>query len=69
MLEVKVSGMSCNHCVKAITEALQELHEGAEIQVDLSSGTVRVGSPLDSEAVSAAIEDAGFEVTAISALS
>lgn len=66
MLEVNVSGMSCGHCVKAITQAVQELNSEAVVDIDLSSGKVSIGGLNDAAAVSHAIEEAGFEVTGIS---
>ncbi|WP_409526264.1 heavy-metal-associated domain-containing protein [Nitrincola sp. MINF-07-Sa-05] len=66
MLEVNVSGMSCGHCVKAITQAVQELSNEAVVDIDLSSGKVSIAGLSDAAAISHAIEEAGFEVTGIS---
>ncbi|WP_151704655.1 heavy-metal-associated domain-containing protein [Nitrincola alkalilacustris] len=67
MLEVNVSGMSCGHCVKAVTQAVQELNSEAVVDIDLSSGKVNITGVSDMAAVSHAIEEAGFEVTGINA--
>ncbi|MFN7476472.1 MAG: heavy-metal-associated domain-containing protein [Burkholderiales bacterium] len=38
----KVSGMSCGHCVRAITQAIQALDPQAQVQVSLSEASVTV---------------------------
>jgi copper chaperone len=59
----KVQGMSCEHCVRAITQAVQALDEAAEVQVDLADGEVRVSSRLSAAEVEQAIRDEGYEVS------
>jgi copper ion binding protein len=60
-----VTGMSCEHCVGAVTTELTSLPGVTGVDVDLASGRVRVASdaPLDAAAVRAAVEEAGYEVT------
>lgn len=58
----KVQGMSCGHCVRAITQAVQSLDKAAEVQVDLATGEVRVASRLAEEPVMAAIREEGYQV-------
>lgn len=60
----QVQGMSCGHCVRAITQALQAADDEAVVEVDLSAGEVRVASTLSSEQISALIADEGYEVRA-----
>lgn len=62
MLTLRVEGMSCGHCVRAVTEAVQEVAPGVGVQVDLSTGVVRVDGPAPPEAVAHAIEEAGYRV-------
>lgn len=62
MLTLKVEGMSCGHCVRAVTEAVQEVAPGAGVRVDLNAGSVRVDGPASPEAVAHAIEEAGYRV-------
>lgn len=61
----EVAGMTCGHCVNAVTGELAPLGGVSDVTVDLDSGTVAVTSdrPLDPEAVRAAIVDAGYELT------
>lgn len=60
----QVQGMSCGHCVRAITQALQAADAEAVVEVDLAAGEVRVASTLSSEQISALIADEGYEVRA-----
>lgn len=62
MQAFKVSGMSCGHCVRAITQAIKALDASAEVEVDLASGRVQVSDGLDREQVQAAIREEGYVV-------
>ncbi|MCY1185557.1 copper ion binding protein [compost metagenome] len=57
----KVQGMSCGHCVRAITQAVQARDQAAEVQVDLAAGEVRVASRLAQEQVLEAIREEGYQ--------
>lgn len=61
MQAFSVKGMSCGHCVRAITQAIQARDGAAEVQVDLAGGEVRVASRLVAEEVLAAIREEGYE--------
>lgn len=61
-LQLLVKGMSCQHCVKGVTLAIQALDPQAQVQVDLASGQVQVQTHLTREAVSTAVTDEGYEV-------
>jgi copper chaperone CopZ len=60
-----VEGMSCEHCVRAVTGELAGLAGVSEVDVDLAAGRVRVVSDtlLDDGAVRQAVDAAGYEVT------
>ena len=60
--ELLVKGMSCQHCVKGVTRAIQEQDPQAEVQVDLASGRVHARTTLPHEALVQAITDEGYEV-------
>lgn len=62
MIEFKVEGMSCQHCVGAVTKAIRTLDAGAHVDVDLEAGSVRVQSQEKADRLSAAIEEAGYPV-------
>lgn len=59
-----VSGMTCGHCVNAVTSELSQLDGVTDVKVDLATGAVTVTSdaPLDDTAVAAAVDEAGYEV-------
>ncbi|MDR2296293.1 MAG: copper chaperone CopZ [Clostridiales Family XIII bacterium] len=64
---LNVEGMSCEHCVKAVTNAALALDGVDEVRVDLDAGTVTVAhdsakAPI--AAIKLAIEDQGYEVVA-----
>jgi copper chaperone len=61
-LVLEVRGMSCGHCVAAITSAVCALSDVTGVDVDLAGGLVRVEGTPDAEAVRAAIDDAGYEL-------
>lgn len=67
MYELQVEGMSCGHCVSRVTQAVQALDSGAKVDVDLKSKTVRIHSGANLDAVTAAITEAGYPVTASTA--
>ncbi|MEO7369917.1 MAG: cation transporter [Ilumatobacteraceae bacterium] len=60
-----VSGMTCGHCVAAVTEEVSKLDNVTSVEVDLAGGAVTVESngPVDPVAFAAAVDEAGYEVT------
>lgn len=61
-MELEVRGMSCSHCERAVTKALQAIDPGAKVAVDLAGGRVTVETARPRADVAAAIEDAGYTV-------
>jgi copper chaperone len=59
-----VEGMSCGHCVKAVTKAVQQLDAQAQVQIDLSTRQVTIESSKPREALAKVIADEGYIVTA-----
>jgi len=59
-----VTGMTCGHCVTAVTTEVSRVHGVTAVEVDLASGQVVVSSdgPVDDEAVAAAVDEAGYTV-------
>lgn len=64
MLRYQVEGMSCGHCVQAVTKAVKSVAPSADVQVDLGARQVTVNGSDNREAVARAIEDAGYTVNA-----
>ncbi|HEY5011120.1 MAG TPA: heavy-metal-associated domain-containing protein [Acidimicrobiia bacterium] len=59
-----VEGMSCGHCVNAVTEQISSLDGVQRVDVDLGTGAVTVMAlrELDELEVGAAVEEAGYEL-------
>jgi copper chaperone len=64
MLKLKVSGMTCGHCVSAVTKAVKSVPSVEEVAVDLERGEVTVRGHANERAVREAIAEAGYEVLA-----
>ena len=63
-IDILVGGMSCQHCVKAVTEALNEVSGVKNIQVFLDSGRVHIEYDhglFDLKKAQQAIEDQGYD--------
>ncbi|MEU3662783.1 heavy-metal-associated domain-containing protein [Streptomyces sp. NPDC032940] len=60
-----VTGMTCGHCEGAVSEELSALPGVTAVKAVAATGEVTVTStaPLDEEAVRAAIDEAGYELT------
>ena len=61
---VEVTGMTCGHCVAAVTEELSEIGGVECVDVVLESGVLTITSagPLDPAEVDAAVAEAGYSV-------
>ena len=61
---INVSGMTCGHCVSAVTMELSLLPTVTEVDVDLESGQVTITSDaaLDQAQLATAIDEAGYEL-------
>lgn len=64
-MKLTVEGMSCGHCVRAVTRAIRTLDPDARVDVDLSAGVVTVVGDVAAEQAAAAIAAEGYPVTAI----
>jgi copper chaperone len=59
-----VQGMSCAHCERAVTQALQQVDPKAQVRIDLAHGKVQVQSEQDREVLARAIREEGYTVLA-----
>ena len=59
-----VTGMTCEHCVRAVRTEVGQVPEVRDVQVDLATGQVTITSdgPVDDAAVRAAVNEAGYDV-------
>jgi copper chaperone len=66
MTTMKVKGMSCQHCVMAVTKALKEIDGLQDIAVDLEKGEAAFTEtkPVDKNLIKDKIKKAGYEVVA-----
>lgn len=56
----KVENMSCQHCVNAVTRALQALDPAAQVRVDLARGEVEVRGGFSADAAVAALAEEDY---------
>ncbi len=59
-----VTGMSCEHCEKAVTRAVKQLDPAAEVGIERVVNRVEVSSIQPREALAQAIADEGYGVAA-----
>jgi copper chaperone len=57
-----VQGMSCGHCVNAVTQAVKAVDPQAQVTIDLGKGRVVVQSEKDRAAIAGAIREEGYTV-------
>jgi copper chaperone len=64
MKTIKITGMTCNHCVMAVTKTLSGIDGVKNVKVDLKSGeaTFDEAKPVDMKVVKERIQKAGYEV-------
>lgn len=63
-IQLTVTGMTCGHCEKAVTRAIQTLDPQAQVQIQRDQSLVKVQTSATQTAVVAAIEEEGYRVAA-----
>ena len=58
-----VQGMTCGHCERAVTEAVQAVDPNAQVRVDLGAKKVQVESDQLRDVIANAIRDEGYTVS------
>ena len=61
--QFEVEGMTCGHCERAVTSAIQQLDPQAQVRIDRAHNRVDVDSSQPREALAAAIAEEGYQVT------
>ena len=62
MIRLKIEGMTCEHCVKAVREALSTVPGVDQVtEIDLEHGEARVSGMPQTEALLAAVREKGYE--------
>ncbi|WP_036133419.1 heavy-metal-associated domain-containing protein [Aerolutibacter daejeonensis] len=64
-MKLIVEGMSCGHCVKAITAAIGRIDASAQVDVDLQAKEVWVIGGVSPQQAAKAVQDEGYDVIAI----
>lgn len=64
MPAITVTGMSCQHCVKAVTTTLEAIKGISNVSIDLVSGNVewKEATPIPTEIIENAITGIGFKI-------
>ncbi|SPF41466.1 COP-associated protein [Syntrophobacter sp. SbD1] len=64
MKTLKIKGMSCQHCVKSVKKALEEIEGISNVAVDLQTGeaTFEETRPVDGSIIREKIQKAGYEL-------
>ncbi|HHU90519.1 MAG TPA: heavy-metal-associated domain-containing protein [Clostridiaceae bacterium] len=65
--KISIEGMSCQHCVNHVKNALEELDgiRSAKVSLENKSAEIELSHDVDNEIIESAIEEAGYEVTKI----
>lgn len=63
MHQFQITGMTCNHCVQVITEAVEAVAETAKVDADTATGELTVYSSRPADEFKKAIANAGYTVT------
>lgn len=65
--QINIEGMSCGHCVKHVENALMELNGVAKVEVSLQDklAIVEFSQDVEDSKLKEAVEEAGYDVTAI----
>jgi copper chaperone len=66
MIELEITGMSCQHCVSAVTEALEGVVGVVRVEVNRESGQALVEGQSEPAALLAAVETAGYGARLVS---
>lgn len=68
MIELKITGMSCQHCVGSVRAALEGVAGVRDVEtLDLDSGRALIEGRVDPELLVAAVKEAGYAAELVSA--
>lgn len=59
-VQLKVTGMTCNHCISMVNKAVAKLQSDAKVTVDLAKQLVDIESALTADDLIAALDEAGY---------
>ncbi len=63
-IELKISGMTCQNCVRHVKEAISEVSGVKSVEVSLETATAKISSDsdLDQGALKTAVQEAGYAI-------
>jgi len=64
MIEFKLPDMTCGHCVRTVTETVQQVDAAATVQIDLPTHALRIESAHPAEAFARALAEQGYPAAA-----
>ncbi len=64
-MTLKVEGMTCGHCQKAVQEALEGVPGAQHVEVDLKTGTAKVEGVLDANLLIEAVVEEGYQASMV----
>ena len=68
MKKIMIDGVSCQHCVAHVKEALEEISGVEILEVYLEGKNALVNTEVEDNTLIAAIDEAGYDVTSIDKL-
>jgi len=64
--KITIEGMSCQHCVNHVSEALKEIGaKDVEVSLDENLATAQISEDITDEVIKEAIDEAGYDVVKI----
>ncbi len=63
MVELKVTGMTCNGCANSVKRAINRLDPNANVEIELETGLVRIEGAVQAEQAKESITKAGYGVS------
>lgn len=60
-VQLKITGMTCNHCVASVKKALESVAEVQSVEVTLEPGAATINGRAESDALIAAVKEAGYQ--------
>ena len=66
MLKLIVTGMTCDHCVRAVTSALRKVPNVQSVQVRLATGAVDIEGDPDLSSALRAVREEGYDAVVAS---
>ncbi len=63
MISLKIEGMTCNHCVMAVKNALESVPGTGNVKVDLEKGLATLESGANTADLISAVEEEGYKAS------